>query len=61
MNILENFEIGLIFLTSEFYLKKRDDFVSQKPKYQSGVVSLMQHHFTERHNLKYTSRINSAI
>ena len=43
MNILENFDIGLEQTKGEIYLNKRAFFVSEKPKYKSGEVSL----FTE--------------
>ncbi|MCL1997193.1 MAG: retropepsin-like domain-containing protein [Turicibacter sp.] len=41
MNILENFQIGVDFALRELYANIRGKFVSQKPKYQSGEVSLM--------------------
>jgi len=41
MNILENFQIGVDFALRELYANSRGKFVSQKPKYQSGEVSLM--------------------
>jgi hypothetical protein len=43
MNILENFDFGLNQDKGEIYLNKRDSFVSGKPKYKSGEISL----FTE--------------
>ena len=42
MNILENFRFGLDFEKAEIYLNVRGDFVSQKPKYQCGNVSLFR-------------------
>ena len=38
-----NFDIGLEQTKSEIYLNKRASFVSEKPKYKSGEISL----FTE--------------
>jgi len=42
MNILENFDLGINFAKEEIYASARDSFVSQKPKYQCGKVSLFQ-------------------
>ena len=41
MNILENFQFGIDFALSELYANIRGKYVSQKPKYQCGEVSLM--------------------
>ena len=41
MNVLENFDIGLEQTKGEIYLNKRASFVSEKPKYRSGAVSLL--------------------
>ncbi|MCL2016641.1 MAG: hypothetical protein FWG68_10395 [Defluviitaleaceae bacterium] len=41
MNILENFNLGLNFDTREIMANIRGKFVSQKPKYQSGDVYLL--------------------
>jgi hypothetical protein len=41
MNVLENFDIGLEQTNGEIYLNKRASFVSEKPKYKSGAVSLL--------------------
>ncbi|MCL1998551.1 MAG: retropepsin-like domain-containing protein [Turicibacter sp.] len=41
MNILENFQLGIDFALSELYANIRGKYVSQKPKYQCGEVSLM--------------------
>jgi len=43
MNVLENFDFGLSQTNDEIYLNKRAFFVSEKPKYKSGEISL----FTE--------------
>ena len=42
MNILENFSMGMDFAKEEIYLNARGEFTSQKPKYQSGNVSLFE-------------------
>jgi hypothetical protein len=52
MNILENFDIGLSQTKEELYLNKREFFVSEKPKYKSGEVSL----FTES-GIKQSAKI----
>ena len=41
MNVLENFDFGLSQTNDELYLNKRASFVSEKPKYKSGEVSLL--------------------
>ena len=41
MNVLENFDIGLEQAKGEIYLNKRAFFVSEKPKYKSGEISLL--------------------
>jgi len=46
MNILENFSIGLDFAMAEIYVNIRRGFVSQKPRYQCGSVSLFQDKLT---------------
>jgi len=43
MNVLENFQIGLDFALCELYANNRGYFISQKPKYQCGEVSLMEY------------------
>ena len=40
MNVLENFDIGIDQTNGEIYLNKRASFVSEKPKYKSGEISL---------------------
>jgi len=40
MNVLENFDIGFEQTKREIYLNKRTFFVSEKPKYKCGEVSL---------------------
>jgi len=42
MNILENFIFGVDIASEEIYMSVRPAFVSQKPKYKSGHVSLLQ-------------------
>jgi len=42
MNILENFSFGLDFTKEEIYMNMRDYFLSQKPKYQCGNISVFQ-------------------
>jgi hypothetical protein len=41
MNVLENFDFGFSQTNDELYLNKRAFFVSEKPKYKSGTVSLL--------------------
>jgi hypothetical protein len=41
MNVLENFDIGLNQSLCEIYLNKRASFISEKPRYQSGEISLL--------------------
>ncbi|MCL2016360.1 MAG: hypothetical protein FWG68_08970 [Defluviitaleaceae bacterium] len=41
MNILENFQFGVDFALCELYANARGRYISQKPKYQCGEVSLM--------------------
>jgi len=43
MNVLENFDFAVSLDNKEVYLNKRKTFVSEKPKYKSGEISL----FTE--------------
>lgn len=40
MNIIENFNVGLNFTEEEIYISIRDNFISQKPKYRCGDVSV---------------------
>ena len=40
MNVLENFDFAVSLDNKEIYLNKRKTFVSEKPKYRSGEVSL---------------------
>ena len=42
MNVLENFDFGFNLTKQEIYLNKRDSFISVKPKYKSGEVSLFR-------------------
>ncbi|MCL1988424.1 MAG: hypothetical protein FWG64_10725 [Firmicutes bacterium] len=42
MNILENFDLGLNFTNNEIFVAVRSNFISQKPKYQSGAVHLLE-------------------
>ena len=42
MNILENFIFGVVIANEEIYMNSRSSFVSQKPKYKCGQVSLHQ-------------------
>jgi len=41
MNVLENFDIGLVQTCGELYLNLRAPFISEKPRYQSGEISLL--------------------
>ena len=41
MNVLENFTIDLEQTKCEIYLNKRASFVSEKPRYKSGAISLL--------------------
>ena len=40
MNILENFNFGFDLCKQEIYINKRNDFISNKPRYQSGEVNV---------------------
>ena len=40
MNILENFDFGFNLSKREILLAKRDDFISDKPRYKSGDINL---------------------
>ena len=40
MNILENFDFGFNLSRREIFLAKRDDFISDKPRYKSGDINL---------------------
>ena len=41
MNIIENFNLGLDLDKEQIYLNVRHDFVSQKPRYRCGKVSVI--------------------
>ncbi|MCL2014595.1 MAG: retropepsin-like domain-containing protein [Oscillospiraceae bacterium] len=41
MNIIENFNLGLDLDEEQIYLNVRHNFVSQKPRYQCGKVSVI--------------------
>ena len=53
MNILENFIFGIDIANEEIYMNTRQTFVSQKPKYKSGYVSLIQN---SGENIKYQGK-----
>jgi len=40
MNILENFDFGFNLTKKEIYINKRTNFISDKPRYQSGEVNV---------------------
>ncbi|MDR2168281.1 MAG: hypothetical protein LBE35_10620 [Clostridiales bacterium] len=42
MNILENFSFGFDLNESEIYLSARGDFISQKPHYSCGDISIFE-------------------